>query len=93
MGVPPNHHPFIDWDFMGFSLRNHPAMGVPPWKPPYLHPPLGHVRHVQPSRLQAPCAAPPGSLALSPRDLPSAHFASVAARPVPRWWLRAIWGS
>ena len=32
IGVPPNH-PFID----GFSLKNHPAMRVPPWpwKPPY----------------------------------------------------------
>ena len=23
---------------MGFSLLNHPAMGVPPWKPPKIHP-------------------------------------------------------
>ena len=31
----PSHHPLIDGIF-GFSLINHPAMGVPPWlwKPP-----------------------------------------------------------
>ena len=27
IGLPPNHHPFID----GFSLLNQPAIGVPPW--------------------------------------------------------------
>ena len=51
------------------------------------------------ARLQGPCAAsfepPLAAAALSPRDLPSAHFASAAARPVPRdgggWWL--MWRS
>jgi hypothetical protein len=29
MGVPPIYRPFID----GFSLFNHPAIGVAPWRP------------------------------------------------------------
>ena len=33
LGVAPNH-PFLDGIF---SELNHPAMGVPPWKPPDVH--------------------------------------------------------
>ena len=92
MGLPQNHHKssISDWNFHGFSIRNHPAIGVPPSH--------GHVdgRHWAPEHvlrlaiLNGPNPVMAGTLPADSwwnrnRNCPSQNFASKMTKLTNDW--------